>query len=30
MEKFIAQTGSYAIWQISKENLYELAEFVVR
>jgi len=30
MEKFIAQTESYTIWQISTENLFELAEFVVR
>ncbi|MBR4846118.1 MAG: hypothetical protein IKU98_06830 [Bacteroidaceae bacterium] len=30
MEKFIAQTESYTIWKISTENLFELAEFVVR
>lgn len=30
MEKFIAQTEKYTIWQIGAENLYELADFVVR
>ena len=30
MEKFIAQTEKYTIWQIGTENLYELADFVVR
>lgn len=30
MQKIIAQTEKYTIWQISAENLYELAEFVVR
>ena len=30
MEKFIAQTEKYTICQIGTENLYELADFVVR
>ncbi|WP_418893941.1 hypothetical protein [Limibacterium fermenti] len=29
MDRFIKDTGAYTIWQLSDNNLYELAEFVV-